>query len=59
LEATQANHSMKIVTRSSEVLYDYVTKRSECVGEEADKLKKDLDSLGHVGYTHYVYSSRS
>ena len=47
LEATQANHSMEIVTRTPEVLYDYVTKRAECVSEEAEKMKMDLDGLGH------------
>ena len=42
LEATQASHSMEIVTRTPEVLYEYITKLAESVNEEAEKMKTIL-----------------
>ena len=57
LEATQANHSMEIVTRSPQVLYDYITKRAGCAGEEAERIKKDLDSLGHEAKATHIMAA--
>ena len=48
LEATGANHSMEIITRTPFKVYDYITKKRYGANEDAEKIRQDMESLGYL-----------
>ena len=57
LEASKANHSMEIITHTLDSVISYVTKRGGNCIEEAKKLARDLDNMGHEEKSAHILST--